>query len=522
MRRTRATLVAATTSALLAFGLAPTFGTAAQAATTSVTGTISGAGGVSAAFVQVFSADDPGENVDSSYCDEDDGDTDCSTYSISDLPSGEYVVSVDAYDDDYDSYAAQFQGGATTFEAAEPFTYTAGDPAHVVDFALDYGQTVTGTVSTAAGLDVEDSTVELLTVDGKQVGFGYVGPDGEYEVTGVNPGSYKVSFNRDEEASGGFAAQYWNGMAESAGLAAATVLEVPELGQGVPPRVNATLTAGSSISGRVTDAAGNALRFSYVEAYTADGRLVSRSASTDNTGAFTVRGLNAGQYLVKVSGDTDQDSWFPGSVKSESQAKAVTVGATGSVAIGSLVEGGLDSINRGAAPTVVGTSRVGSTMSASPGTWGTPGLSFTYAWLRGGKATGRTGASYVLGDVDAGQRISFVVTARRIGFRDDARASSASAVVAKRTSAVSAKARGGKKKATVSVTVSVPGVASPGGTVTVKDGAKVVKSGVRLSGGKATVTLAKLKKGTHTFTVTYSGTAAINGGSARTTAKVKK
>ncbi|QIG42117.1 hypothetical protein G5V58_04430 [Nocardioides anomalus] len=75
------------------------------------------------------------------------------------------------------------------------------------------------------------------------------------------------------------------------------------------------------------------------------------------------------------------------------------------------------------------------------------------------------------------------------------------------------------KKAKGTVTVALAGVSTKAtGTVTVKDGSKVVGTGT-LSGGTATITLKKLKPGKHTLTVSWPGDSAGNASS--TTVKVK-
>jgi hypothetical protein len=60
---------------------------------------------------------------------------------------------------------------------------------------------------------------------------------------------------------------------------------------------------------------------------------------------------------------------------------------------------------------------------------------------------------------------------------------------------------------TASVSASIAGI--PTGTVTFKDGGTLLST-VKLSGGRATYTDAKLTKGTHTISATYSGDANFN------------
>src|SRR5262249_17437871 len=60
---------------------------------------------------------------------------------------------------------------------------------------------------------------------------------------------------------------------------------------------------------------------------------------------------------------------------------------------------------------------------------------------------------------------------------------------------------------TASVRATTAGAATPTGTVTFKDGSKVVGTGA-LSGGVARLTLTTLAVGTHTLTAVYSGAGA--------------
>jgi len=67
-------------------------------------------------------------------------------------------------------------------------------------------------------------------------------------------------------------------------------------------------------------------------------------------------------------------------------------------------------------PTVTGTAKVGKKLTASPGTWSTTGLRFTYQWLRDGKAVaGATSSAYRVTSADVGKRMRVKVTAKRNG-----------------------------------------------------------------------------------------------------------
>jgi hypothetical protein len=67
-------------------------------------------------------------------------------------------------------------------------------------------------------------------------------------------------------------------------------------------------------------------------------------------------------------------------------------------------------------PTITGTAKIASTLTANPGTW-TPLPSFTYQWKRGGTAiTGATAATYKPAAADAGTTLTVTVTGTKTGY----------------------------------------------------------------------------------------------------------
>ena len=67
-------------------------------------------------------------------------------------------------------------------------------------------------------------------------------------------------------------------------------------------------------------------------------------------------------------------------------------------------------------PTISGSLKVGSTVTAKPGTW-TSGTKLSYQWLRDGKAiTGATASTYKLRSADAGHKVSVKVTGTKTGY----------------------------------------------------------------------------------------------------------
>jgi len=81
------------------------------------------------------------------------------------------------------------------------------------------------------------------------------------------------------------------------------------------------------------------------------------------------------------------------------------------------------------APTISGTAKVGSTLTAKPSTWSPAPTKFTYQWLRNGTAiSGATKATYKLTAADAGKKITVQVAGSKSAYRTITTVSTATAI----------------------------------------------------------------------------------------------
>jgi len=169
-------------------------------------------------------------------------------------------------------------------------------------------------------------------------------------------------------------------------------------------------------------------------------------------------------------------------------------------------------------PVIAGATRVGATLSVSTGVWNKTGVTYSYSWLRNGKAiSGAVKNKYKVTAADAGTSLSVRVQATKPGFKAGTALSLSTATVAK----VSPKITGKASRTSLAVTVSYPGLSTIAGSVSVFNGKTVVKTGVHLVKGKATVSLSSLKKGTHSLRVSFFGNSQLNSGSATVTVRIK-
>ena len=160
-------------------------------------------------------------------------------------------------------------------------------------------------------------------------------------------------------------------------------------------------------------------------------------------------------------------------------------------------------------PAVSGTVAVGKTLAASTGTWNTPGLQYSYQWLRNGDTiTGATSATYLVGRNDIGKKLSVRVMAQKPGLVAVEVTSAATKAVPKIVTVASVKAAKSSVTKNASVTLTVKVAASSGiptGTAGIYLNGSRVKT-LTLKNGTVKYSLKLTKKGTAKIQVKYTGT----------------
>jgi surface antigen len=174
-----------------------------------------------------------------------------------------------------------------------------------------------------------------------------------------------------------------------------------------------------------------------------------------------------------------------------------------------------------ATPTVSGTAKRGRTLTGDPGDWGPTGVQLTHEWVRSDGTVVATGTtSYKVRTVDLGHTLSFRVTGSKKSYEAVTKTSRPTETV-RATSTLTVSTEAGRGIAVLGVVVSVSNAPTPTGDVTVHEGTKRLKSNDLAVGrpGRATLRLT-LPKGTHTLTVSYSGSETVAPGSTTVTVKV--
>jgi hypothetical protein len=227
-----------------------------------------------------------GVNTDYSSCADTAAD---GTYSIGPLPDDSYRVD---FQDFAGTYLREYFDDAANYDSATPVVIAAAADATGIDAGLSRGGSISGTVTEdGTGDPLEDISVCASEETGEDYGCTYTAPDGTYTIGGLATGSYRVSFDDDQD-------QYLDEYFDDATYETATLVGVTA--PDVAPNIDAALTKGGSISGTVVgDVSGDPLEGIQVCAFN-DAEGYFRCSSTETDGTYVISGLPSGDFVVNI------------------------------------------------------------------------------------------------------------------------------------------------------------------------------------------------------------------------------
>ena len=210
------------------------------------------------------------------------------TYTITGLASGDYRVIAHA-----EGYAREFYQETSDFDHAIRVTVDAGADISGIDFTLEVGAIISGTVYQTDGVTpIADAQVwaESFKCCGGGNGTRTTG-DGTYTITGLGSGDYRLEAHAD-----GYAREFYQ---ETSDFHLASRVTVA--GGANTTGINFTLDTGASISGTVYEADGltpvpNA--DVWADSYDCCGGGNGTRSAAD--GAYTIQGLVSGDYRVQA------------------------------------------------------------------------------------------------------------------------------------------------------------------------------------------------------------------------------
>jgi len=242
-------------------------------------------------------------------------------YTLRGLPAGDYVVQ---FGGGYGAnYLRQWWNGKTSQQSATLITVSASSALTGKNVTLKAGSSVSGTVKGADGKGIGNVSVSLQSANGGAYAYATTDSSGAYTIVGLPTGSYTLQF--DPQADSEYTTQWWLGKTTSG---SATQFSVGTA-QAVTGK-DASLKLGGTVSGTVTGIgstlAGGAVSGVTVEAFSSNRYSRQGTATTDSSGAYTLRGLPAGTYTLKFTSEKSSyiDQWF-GNRTAYSTADSFTV-----------------------------------------------------------------------------------------------------------------------------------------------------------------------------------------------------
>jgi 5-hydroxyisourate hydrolase-like protein (transthyretin family) len=317
--------------------------------------------------------------------------------------------------------------------------------------------------------------------------------DGRYEVDVPEGGPHILVFSHP-----GYATEYYD---DATTEATATNLPVTA---GVTTVADAELAVAGHVTGTITGTGGIGVPDVAISAWQRVGTDWQRTAATtytDAEGDYDLDELATGDFRLKFErpyGSEYLSEWWDDTWTLETATTvSVTGGATTSGKDAELSADGPkpSPVGNTMAPTIIGQPRVGTTVTAAPGTWNPAGTTLFYQWLVAGTPVAyATTSSYQPTPTDVGKPLQVRVTATAAGHTTGTATSAAvtigkGALEATKKPKVTGKAR---KGATLKVS---PGTWSTNATVTYRwyAGAKAIPKATAAKLKLAGKTLKKAK-----------------------------
>ncbi|HHQ48473.1 MAG TPA: hypothetical protein ENK19_06265, partial [Acidobacteria bacterium] len=214
-------------------------------------------------------------------------------YVIDRLPAGTYYArtsSDDYLDELWDDILCNFSCSPTD---GTPITVSSGSLTEGIDFALQRGGSISGTVTDEdTGLPLSSANVSVYDASGRNLDSTYTAHDGTYTVTDLFAGQYFVRISHY-----GYATELYDDIICS-GCDPTTGTPVAVTTGGDTSGIDAALSKGSTVSGHVTSAGSGApLVNAWIYLYDASGNYLSNT-NTDPVGAYALTARYPGTYHV--------------------------------------------------------------------------------------------------------------------------------------------------------------------------------------------------------------------------------
>ncbi len=247
-------------------------------------------------------------------------------YTVPGLPTAQYRVE---FSSPTGQYATQYYNGKTSSGEANPVSVSTGSTTPGINASLALSGMIHGTVTSAA---TKAPVAEIEVCARQSAGGAFVecattNASGEYTVSRLPAGEYKVEFAPSFGSNKNYTTQYYNGKSSQA-----EANPVAVTAGGTTSGINAELHEGGQITGTVTDASTTKpIEGIQVCARKPTGEYVGHCASTNSSGVYTVTGVLTGEYRVEFAnaGHNYLTQYYNNKTSfSEGGLVSVTTGAT--------------------------------------------------------------------------------------------------------------------------------------------------------------------------------------------------
>jgi hypothetical protein len=277
-------------------------------------------------------------------------------YSISGLASGSYFLGASpsaGYASIYYSNSYS-RTGAVSVSVAPP-----GDTSGI-NFSLEAGGTISGTITTTGGVPIANVSIDSGRTDGQGGAGANTDNAGNYTITGLPFGSYKVnapSTSRHLSGDDNLTRKYYNNKADSGSS------DLVAISAGAPAAsgINFSLDVGGSISGHVWELNGvTPISGASVYARNPVNNNILVTVNTGADGSYTIFGLAPGSYRLSAYASGHVSLWWQNTF-SPANAASVSVTPSGntpninfSLDQGGSISGGVKSQSTGLSVSNVG------------------------------------------------------------------------------------------------------------------------------------------------------------------------
>ena len=310
-------------------------------------------------------------------------------YSIKGLPAGAFTVSFGREDETNSRRSApEFYSNVHEGAGADPtpVNLSVGQARAGVNATLELGATITGKVVRADGTPVAGCPVDVAVADPYfSHRYRYTQQDGSFTVEGLGGGTITLVVGKisADDSECGFGSRYYDGD---------DVLGASRSSAGITTVLGQTSDAGTLIYGNsaVTETA--TARATITGTPNVDSLLTAHEGTWNPTPTtFSYAWLDNDSPITGATSKT----FKPGStllghqisVKVTAHKPGVADGSSTSVQTAALGAPSATPANT-VKPTIVGTPKVGSRVTANPGTWSPADGTYTYTWVVGSSVLG--------------------------------------------------------------------------------------------------------------------------------------